>query len=127
MSETLVQLFDTYVASILNYRCEVWCSHNAKDLEKIQLEIIKSVPGARGNTNFAMVYFETWRLLMEIIRYFRMFQFWLKVSNSENCILRNCCDGLYYKCDRMKNCRKKNWAYCIKEKLHGIGLGYILV
>ena len=42
-AETLLQLLDTYVASILNYGCEVWGSHNAKDVEKLQLEFIKSV------------------------------------------------------------------------------------
>ena len=33
--KTLISLFDTYVASILNYGCEVWGIHNANDVEKL--------------------------------------------------------------------------------------------
>ena len=36
--ETLISLFDTYVASIFNYGCEVWGSHYANDVEKVHLE-----------------------------------------------------------------------------------------
>lgn len=59
------------------------------------------------------------------IRFFRMLKFWFEVLNSENYIIRNYYNELYFNCDRMKNCCK-NWAYCIKEKLYDeIGLGYI--
>ena len=34
--ETLLSLFDTYVASFfLNYGCKVWGSHSANDVEKV--------------------------------------------------------------------------------------------
>ena len=47
--ETLISLFDTYVASILNYGCEVWGIHNANDVEKLHLEYRKSILGVRKN------------------------------------------------------------------------------
>ncbi|XP_055997458.1 uncharacterized protein LOC130047118 [Ostrea edulis] len=53
-TETMLSLFDTYVASILNYSCEVWGSHSAKDVEKVHLEYLKSVLGVRKNTNNGM-------------------------------------------------------------------------
>ena len=62
--ETLLSLFDTYVASILNYGCEVWGSHYANDVEKVHLEYKKSILSVRKNTNTASVYFETGRLFV---------------------------------------------------------------
>ena len=47
--EILISLFDTYVASILNYGCDVCCSHNANNVETIHLEYIKSILGVRKN------------------------------------------------------------------------------
>ena len=122
--ETLISLFDTYVASILNYGCEVWGSHSANDVEKVHLEYIKSILGVRKNTNTASVYFETGRLPMKTVRFFRMFKFWFKVLCSENCIIKNCYGELYNNCERM-NKSNRNWACCIKDKLFEIGLGYV--
>ena len=45
--EILISLFDTYVASILNYDCEVRGCHSANDIEKVHLEYIKSILGVR--------------------------------------------------------------------------------
>ena len=67
--ETLISLYDTYVASILNYGCEVWDSHSANNVEKVHLEYIKSILGVRKNTNTASVYFETGRLPMKTVRF----------------------------------------------------------
>jgi hypothetical protein len=43
----MLSLFDTYVASILNYGCEVWGSHCEKDVENVHLEYLKYVLGVR--------------------------------------------------------------------------------
>lgn len=36
--ETMLSLFDTYVASILNYSCEVWGNHKCDDIELVQMK-----------------------------------------------------------------------------------------
>ena len=54
----------------LNYGCKVWGSHNVNDVEKVDLEYIKSIFGVRKNTNTASVYFETGRLPMKAVRFF---------------------------------------------------------
>ena len=41
------------------------------------------------NTNTASVYFESGRLPMKTVRYFRIFKFWFEVLCSENCIIKN--------------------------------------
>ena len=44
---TLFSLFDTYVASILLYGCEVWGSHAGNDVEKVHLDFCKNVLGVK--------------------------------------------------------------------------------
>ena len=39
---TKLSLFDTYVGSVANYRCEVWGSLPAKDIEKVHLNFCKN-------------------------------------------------------------------------------------
>lgn len=67
--ETMFSLFDTYVISMLNYGCGVWGNHSARDIGKIHLEFRKNVLYFRKNTNTSIVYFETGRLPLKIVRY----------------------------------------------------------
>lgn len=122
--ETMFSLFDTYVSSILNYGCEVWGNHSARDIEKIHLEFIKNVLCVRKNTNTSMVYFETGRLPLKIVRYFRIFKFWFKLLQSRNCIIRSCYDKMFEECEQ-KSKNVSNWVSDIKDKLLEIGLGHI--
>ncbi|XP_078312623.1 uncharacterized protein LOC144619140 [Crassostrea virginica] len=121
---TLLSLFDTYVCTILNYGCEVWGSHRGPDIEKVHLEFLRYVLGVRKNTNTSMVYFETGRLPLYFTRIFRMFKFWFKMMQSENCILRASYECLYHLCENSKKyC--SSWVSFIKEQLYCLGLGYI--
>ena len=43
--EILILPSHTYIASILNYGCEVWGSHSAIGVEKVYIEYIKSILG----------------------------------------------------------------------------------
>ena len=42
-TETMLSLFDTYVRSVINYWCEIWGFHNGKDVEKVQLQYLKTL------------------------------------------------------------------------------------
>ena len=44
---TLLSLFDTYVASIALYGCEIWGLHKAPDLEKVHIDFCKSILGVK--------------------------------------------------------------------------------
>ena len=71
-----------------------------------------------------MVYFETGRLPLYFTRIFRLFKFWFKMMQSENCILRASYECLYRLCENSKKyC--SSWVSFIKEQLHCLGLGYI--
>lgn len=121
---TLFSLFDTYVCSILNYGCEVWGSHKGPDIEKVHLDFLKVALGVRKNTNSTMIYFETGRLPLYYIRIFRMFKFWFKLLQSENCILNAAYEYLYNNCENAKHA-SRNWATFIKEQLNCLGLSYM--
>lgn len=123
-TETMLSIFDTYIASILNYGCEIWGMHAANDIEKVHLEYIKFVLSVKKNTNTAIVYFETGRLPMKTIRMFRIFKFWFKLLQSQSCILQSCYKMLYNECESSL-APAENWVSVIKNKLFEIGLGHI--
>jgi hypothetical protein len=121
-----LSLFDTYACCILNYGCEVWGMHRAPDIEKVHLESLKSVLGVRRNTNTTctMIHFETGRLPLYHVRILRMFKFWFKLLQTENCVLGAAYEYLYNVCENTKR-NSHNWAVFVKEQLHCLGLSYM--
>ena len=53
-TETMLSLFDTYVRSVLNYGCVIWGFHNGKDVEKVQLQYLKTLLGVKKTTRSAV-------------------------------------------------------------------------
>jgi hypothetical protein len=53
-------------------------NHSVNGAENVHLEYLKPVLGVRKNTNNAMVYVETDRLPLNVVRWFRIFNFGLK-------------------------------------------------
>ena len=51
-TETMLSLFDTYVGSVLNYGYEIWNFHNGKDVEKVQLQYLKTLLGVKKKNNY---------------------------------------------------------------------------
>ena len=115
--ETQLHVFDTYVCSILNYGAEVWGFHKAPDIEKIHLNFCKRLLGVKKSTANFMVYQELGRLPLGIIRKFRIFKYWLKLKNSDNCILQACYQEMLE--------GGSEWINSIRDELFRIGLGYI--
>ena len=72
-------LFDTYVGSVPNYGCEIWNFQNGTDVEKVQLQYLKTLLGIKKTMNSAVVYCETGRFHIKVIGLFRIFSFWLKL------------------------------------------------
>ena len=86
-TETMMFFVDTYVGSVPNYECEIWNFQNGTD---VQLQYLKTLLGVKKNMNSAVVYCETGRFPMKVIRLFRIFSFWFKLLKSHNCILFTC-------------------------------------
>ena len=54
--QTCCQLFDAFVASILNYSCEVWGYTKSKQLERIHLKYCKKILNVKMSTSNVGVY-----------------------------------------------------------------------
>jgi hypothetical protein len=44
---TQLQLFDAYVGSVINYRCEMWWFHKAPDIERMHVGFLKRILGVK--------------------------------------------------------------------------------
>ena len=71
-----MQLFDTFVGSIINYACPIQGFTKYKDLEQIHLKYCKWILGVKSRTGNAAVYGElgrsicsNYKILVEIIGY----------------------------------------------------------
>ena len=58
---TYLQLFDSFVGSILNYSCEIWCSTNNLEFERLHLKYCKRLLRVKPRTSNASIYGETGR------------------------------------------------------------------
>ena len=114
-TETMLSLFDTYIGSVLNYGCEIWGFHNGKDVEKVQLQYLKTLLGVKKTTSSAVVYCETGRFPLKVVRLFRIFKFWFKLLQSQNCILHTCYNMLREECDQSK-ISLNSWVSNLKIK-----------
>ena len=85
---TTLSLFDTYVKPVLNYCSEIWGYIKAQDVEKIHTMFIKRLLGVKRSASNDMIYCETGRLPLIVNRKFNMLKYWLKLTRTENCILK---------------------------------------
>ncbi len=114
---TKLSIFDTYVNSVMSYACEIWGFHPSSDVEKVHLSFCKNILGVHKKTSNDMIYAELGRYPLNIIRKFRIFKYWMKLVNSDNCILKNCYENMVENEDI--------WLVNIRRELNTIGLGYI--
>ena len=83
-----LQLFDSFIGSVLNYSCAVWGFSKSKDIERLHLKFCKSILGVKLNTCNAAVYSELGRYPLFIKRYEQIIKYWLKIIHSDNIILK---------------------------------------
>ena len=122
------RLFDTLVASVLNYSSEVWGYHEAKDIEQIHTKFLRKILCVNKSTNLTGLYGEVGRVPLNIIRKVSMFRYWFKILNShENSTIKriyimlksDANDGISYD--------NQNWTYQIKTMLEALGLNYLWI
>ena len=123
-TETLLSLFDTYIASIVNYGSEVWGFHKAPDIETLHLHFLKRIYKVKKSTTNYMVYFELGRVPLYIQRYCRMIKYWCKLLKTDNCILQNCYNEMY-ESSHVKPNDKLNWSCKIRDLLCNYGFNYV--
>jgi len=98
--KTLCQLFDAFVLPILNYSSEIWGYTKSKELERIHLKFCKRLLRVRVNTCTAAVYGELGRYPLYIQRYVKLIQYWFKLIDSDNIILRTIYNAALDDCNK---------------------------
>ena len=76
---TVLQLFDAFVAPVLNYGVEFWGFTKSKELERIHLKFCKKLLRIPVNSCSASVYGELGRYPLFVNRYVKIIKYWLNV------------------------------------------------
>ena len=84
-----LQLFDSFVGSILMYASEVWGFCKSKKLENIHTKFLKIILGVRKSSSNVAVYGELGRYPLYINRYIRIIKFWFKIIRTNNIIMNS--------------------------------------
>lgn len=119
--DTMLSLFDTYVSSVLLYACEIWSANKATAIEKVHLDFCKRLLGVKVTTMKSAVYFEWGRYPLYVTRKIRVFKYWIKLLNTNNCILQNTYSFLLH-LSNVAPSFKNNWVLFIKDELCKLGL-----
>ena len=106
----IMDLFDKYIGAILNYPCEVWGFHSARDIEQV-----------KKSTQNDFVYGELGRFPMIIHRYTRIIKYWLKIVTGNKCTLVIALyqDGLR----NIEDTQKYSWCRSVRTLLFELGFG----
>ena len=84
-------LFDSLVASILSYGCEVWGFMNAECIERVHKKNCKYIINVKQTTNNNALYSELGRYPLVIERRIRIVKYWFNVmrKSENNCIVNS--------------------------------------
>ena len=80
----MFHLFDSLVASVLSYGCEIWGFSNAECIERVHRKFCKRVLGVELSTNNYALYTELGRYPLIIERHVRIIKYWFKLARNEN-------------------------------------------
>ena len=121
----MLDLFDKFIAPILNYGCEVWGFHPAPNIELIALRFYKNILGVKKSTQNDFVYGELGRTPMIVIRHMRIIKYWLNIvmGNKSPYVA-----GLYHFFMRQVDINNKpSWVRSVKTLLSRKGFGDVWV
>lgn len=119
-------LFDSLVASTLNYAAEIWGHHVGPDVELIHSKFCRKVLSVKRSTNLDALYGELARIPMSIRRQLIMVKYWIKLLTcKKESLLFKTYNMLKVDVEGNNTYNKCNWAYQIKIILDKCGLSYI--
>jgi hypothetical protein len=118
-----MQLFDTFIGTILNYACEVWGFHKAPEIEGVHLNFCKHVLNVKRTTQNDFVYGELGRYPMYIKRYHKIIKYWLNIVLGKKSVYMNALykDSLLY----VGNVSKYCWSREVMTLLFECGYGEV--
>jgi hypothetical protein len=85
----MLALFDSFVACILNYSCELWGYLKAENLEKVHKKFLKWILKVKMSTCTSALYGEFGRYPLYIVRHIRIVKYFLRIFDEKrnNCIM----------------------------------------
>ena len=121
-----IQLFNTMVAPILNYGCEVWGLRKADPIEKCHRSFLRSVLRVKNSTPNCFLYGELGVYPLYLERYVRVLSFWVKIVNcddKENSLLYKVYLELYEL--TITKPKEITWASRVRDLLNNCGMGNV--
>ena len=119
--EHRLDLFDKFIAPILNYGCEVWGFENAKQIETVHLGYCKRILGVKRSTQNDFIYGILGRFPFHIYRQIRIIKYWLKIVSGRKSLYVN---NIYHSSISSDNFEQKpSWALSVKNLLLRSGFG----
>ena len=119
-------LFDTLVASILNFGSEIWGMHDATDIELIHTKFLRRILGVKKCTNLSALYGELGRYPLSVIRKIHMIRYWMKIIRlNDSSLVKQSYLLLKEDADHDNSYSGKNWASQIKSILQQHGFEYV--
>ena len=102
------------------YGSEVWGFHSADAVERVHLNFCKKVLKLKKTTTSNSVYGELGRFPLQLQKYFRILNYWLKiVCHKGNPLLCKIYDSLYERLNEDENII--NWASLTRNLLFKLG------
>ena len=119
-----LKLFDQTIVPILLYGSEVTGFENLQQIEKIQLDFLRSILKMKSSTPLVMVYGEFGRFPIAIQIKIRMIKFWAKILTGKNTKIsyKLYLLLLYLHKNNIYSCK---WILFIEKILQDVGLNYI--
>jgi hypothetical protein len=113
-----LDLFDTYVASVLSYCSEIWGFSQAETIERVHRKYLKRILNVKMSTNTLALYGETGRYPLIISRKIKIIKYWFKLINSysTNTILYATYITLLNDCES-----RNNWLSNVRQLLQDTG------
>ena len=120
-----LSLFDTYVECVLNYAGEVWGLYKSVAIERVHLAYLKRCLYVKKSTPNMMIYSELGRMPLIFKRKMKLIKYWLKLVNTENCILKELYKDNFERILYNRQNSVKSWLYGVRNLLCSIGLGEV--
>lgn len=119
--DIMLNLFDSFILSILNYNCEIWGFSRAENMERVHRKFCKRLLNVKISTNNLSLAGELGRFPLFIGRQIRIVKYWLRLhgTKSDNCILRTLNNLHRYETESRPNIT--SWTSKIKELLERSG------
>ena len=115
-----LDLFDKLISPILNYGSEVWGFVKGDAIERIHMQLCKSLLGVKRSTQNDFIYGELGRLNCQTSRYFNIIKYWVKILHTNsNKFNKKVYLTLLSDCERYPN--KKSWCSLLRDLLSTIG------